>query len=42
MRITATQIELGEAISRLVMSWLAFFATFICSARSFVPLEELV
>jgi uncharacterized membrane protein (DUF2068 family) len=32
MNITPEQIELGEAVSRLVMSWLAFVATFATTA----------
>lgn len=32
MKITPEQVELGEAISRLVMSWLAFVATFLTTA----------
>jgi hypothetical protein len=32
VNITTDQIELGEAISRLVMSWIAFVATFLTTA----------
>jgi hypothetical protein len=32
VKITPEQIELGEAISRLVMSWLCFVATLLTTA----------
>jgi hypothetical protein len=32
LKITTEQVELGEAVSRLVMSWLAFLATFATTA----------
>lgn len=32
MKITSEQVEIGEAVSRLVMSWLAFAAIFLATA----------